>query len=75
MSIYLLGRSWRRSLSCLITPFGASFADDSPGIDFHQISAPSDLLAPKASLTVAATDRVFWRGRRSLETASSISAT
>ena len=26
----------------------------SRGIDFHQVPAPSDLLAPKASLTVAA---------------------
>src|SRR4051794_20888454 len=38
----------------VLAPLGAFSTDDSPGIDFHQLPAPSDLLAPRASLTVAA---------------------
>jgi len=38
----------------LMAPLGVSSADDNPHIDFHHLPAPSDFLAPRSSLTVAA---------------------
>ena len=38
----------------LLVCLGDSPAQESPQTDFHQVPLPSDLLAPRASLTVAA---------------------
>ena len=38
----------------LLVCLGDSVAGDSPQTDFHQVPVPADLLAPRASLTVAA---------------------